>query len=125
MTHYRLLPFLCLGLFGCGNKEEDTSFDDTGIETEIDCVELSEEECSANESCAAISGVPMAESDDGTCYIPGESQAYGCISAEVACDTAVLFSFNPDETGLVQFPSSCLPQGWESVELFDFQECTD
>lgn len=127
-----LLPIACAGLLACGEKEEDTAAEPANepseqlpVEPVDDCVELSAEECSANEACASIGGVPMAESEDGACYIPGESQVYGCISADVACPAVVLFSFNPDESGLVQFPSGCLPEGWESVDLLDFQICED
>ena len=82
-----LLPITCAGLLACGEKEEDTAAEPENEPSEQssedpvdDCVSLSAEECSANEACATIGGIPMAESEDGVCYIPGESQIYGCIS---------------------------------------------
>lgn len=128
-----LMTLCSATLLACGEKSEDTSVPEPANEPSAqlpeepveDCVSFSAEECSASDACATIGGVPMAESEDGACYIPGDIEIYGCISADEDCPAVVLFSFNPDESGLVQFPSGCLPAGWESVDLLDFQICED
>jgi hypothetical protein len=120
------------GLFACGEKqetgtsEEDVSNEESSEETSVrDCTELTVEECACSLNCSTIGGVPMTENDDGTCYYPEELELYGCMSATLSCEPTLVFSFNPDGSGLVQFPSSCVPEGWEFVDLFNFQECDD
>jgi len=123
------IPFAALFYVGCGKKSTDTSDSAEEIPQEIDtaepiedipqdsaCNTLSTSECSTCEDYLIISGAPLEYVETDDCYIWGDTQEVGCMSAENDCGT--MDSWVSDGTGeCMFFPNTCYPESWGLCDI--------
>ena len=108
-------------LWGCGEKEQDSTSIDTGSEP-IDCSTLSANECSETNDCVGINANQLEVDDVNTCYEIGEQSMVGCMSANMGCGDAITFATDSGGTPY-WFSSTCIPEGWsEQTELNSYSE---
>ena len=90
------------------------------------CAEKTPEQCVMDDSCEVISGVPQVADENEACYHPGEATDLGCRDAGLACMEALTFGIpSNDPAALHLFNNSCLPTGWESIEILMYEVCED
>ena len=126
-----------LTTMACFDKDNNTGDsaepDDSGeiqdsgsvVDTPV-CADLSPDECSSNELCIAIDGIPQIPDEEDACFNPGESTAVGCMDIDSLCSDALTFAQADDNSGYIHlFLDTCIPEGWSTLNLFDYQVCED
>ena len=90
------------------------------------CAEKTPEQCVMDDSCQVISGVPQVADETEACYHPGEATDVGCRDAGMTCMEALTFGIpSNDPASLHLFNDSCLPSGWEAIDLLTYEVCED
>jgi hypothetical protein len=92
-------------------------------EDDPNCSELTADECGTNDSCEGIIGTPQYEDSENACFHEGDPSILGCMDAGTNCDTAMIFGMDPSTSDLALFPTSCIPNGWEEVNIFVYEVC--
>ncbi len=81
------------------------------------CLDLSEEDCGADDLCKAVYGNPHVEGEDGVCVDTGTSVYLGCIEDTGACPPFIPTVCLPDQPGQkYEVPSGCLPPDAEQCD---------
>ena len=119
--------FLTL-LLACGAKETDTSSTDTAAPSEPsnsfnDCTPLSEEECTASESCISTMASPLTYNEENTCWEQGEREFTECMSAGMGCGQAITYARPNPDGECMMFYNTCIPLEWDICDEIDFSEC--
>lgn len=94
-------------------------------EEDPNCSELTADECGVNDSCEGIIGTPQYEDTENACFYEGEPTNLGCMDAGINCDTAMIFGMDPSTSDLALFPTSCIPNGWDEVNIFVYEVCEE
>lgn len=108
-------------LWGCGEKETDSTVQDTGTVLP-DCATIAAEECGTHEHCTGISGFQLDVDDVNTCYERGQEGVVGCMGIDMGCGSAITFASDSSGTSY-WFSSTCIPEGWtEQSQLNTYSE---